>query len=159
MKRFASLAGFILLAQVVGGSGAFVTAKSIRDGWYDELDKPKWTPPNRVFAPVWTTLFVLMGVAAWRAWEKREDNPRETKIALSWWSVQLVLNAGWSVLFFGFRKPKWALIEILALWTSIAFTTRSLWKRDKAAGALFVPYLAWTTFAAVLNASIARRND
>ena len=156
--KFARLFGFILLAQLVGGSSAVVTARAIRDGWYDALDKPKWTPLNRVFAPVWTTLFALMAVAAWRVWERRDDHPRETRTALTWWGVQLALNALWSLLFFGARKPKWALLEIAALWTSILVTTRAFSKRDFLAGALLWPYLAWTTFAALLNIGIARRN-
>ncbi|RYX86730.1 tryptophan-rich sensory protein [bacterium] len=159
MKKFGSLLGFIAIAQVIGGSSGIVTAKSIRDGWYDGLDKPKWTPPNAVFGPVWTILFAFMGIAAWRVWRRREQNPEETKTALTWWSVQLLLNAAWSILFFGFRKPKWAWLEIFALWGSIVFTMRSLWKRDQVAGTLFLPYLAWTSFAAALTTSIAWRND
>lgn len=159
MKKFGSLLGFIALAQIVGGSSGIVTAKSIRDGWYGRLDKPKWTPPGFVFAPVWTILFALMGISAWRVWRKRDEDPEATQTALTWWGAQLGLNALWSLLFFGLRKPKWAWLEIFALWGSIALTLREFWKRDQLAGALLVPYLAWTTFAAALSTSIAHRND
>ncbi len=158
MKKFGSLLGFIALAQVIGGASGFVTTKSIKDGWYDRLDKPKWTPPNKIFGSVWTVLFVLMGIAAWRVWCKREENQEETKTALTWWGVQLGLNAIWSLLFFGLRKPKWACLELCALLGSIVCTMRSLWKRDTAAGALFLPYLTWTSFALVVSAFIAKRN-
>lgn len=158
MKKFGALLGFIALAQVIGGAPGFVTTKSIKDGWYDRLDKPKWTPPNSIFGPIWGVLFVLMAVAAWRVWLKREENREETKTALTWWGVQLGLNAGWSLLFFGARKPKLACLELLALWGSIVLTMRLLWRRDQMAGALFVPYLAWTSFAMAVSASIAWRN-
>lgn len=158
MKKFVSLLGFIALAQGVGGSTGIVASKAIRDGWYGRLNKPKWTPPGSAFGPVWTVLFVLMGIAAWRVWRKRAEAPEETKTALTWWGVQLVLNAAWSLIFFGLRKPKWACIELLALLGSIAAAMRSLWKRDALAGALFVPYLAWTSFALAITVSIARRN-
>ena len=95
-----------------------------------------------------------MGIAAWRVWRGRDEDHQGVKIALTWWSVQLSLNAGWSLLFFGLRKPRWAWLEIFVLWGSIALTLREFWKRDPLAGALLVPYLTGTTFAALLTTSI-----
>ena len=106
MKKFGPLLVFIALAQIIGGSSGIITARSIRDGWYGRLDKPKWTPPNAVFGPVWTLLFALMGIAAWRVWRNRDENRQATQTALTWWGTQLSLNAAWSLLFFGLRKPR-----------------------------------------------------
>lgn len=159
MKKLVSLLGFVALAQSAGIIGLPPTSKAIASGWYARLDTPKWRPPGAVFGPVWTILFVLMGVAAWRVWRKRDEAPDESKTALAWWGAQLALNAGWTWIFFGARKPRLALGEIVALWLAIAGTTRAFFRRDQAAGALMLPYLAWVSFAAARNASIAARND
>ena len=158
MKKWSSLFGFVALAQIVGGSSAVATVKARKEGWYDGLKKPSWTPSDGAFGPVWMVLFTLMGIAAWRVWQRREENPAESKRALQLWGVQLVLNAAWGWIFFGMRKPKWALGEIFVLWNAIILTMRALGKRDRVAGALFVPYLLWTSFAALITLEIARRN-
>ena len=158
-KKWAPLVGFIGLAQAVGIAGALPTSRAIQSNWYKKLRKPNWQPPGKVFAPVWTILYLLMAVAAWRVWRKRDEEPAAVKTALTLWGGKLALNALWSQLFFGARQPKWALAEIVALWTAIAATASAFWKIDRIASALLWPYLAWVSFAAALNASIARRNE
>ncbi len=125
--------------------------------WYFALKKPSWTPPWYIFGPVWTLLYALMGISAWMVWAKLggfSGNPRPLVIFL----VQLSLNAAWSPLFFGLRSPGAALADITLLWLALLFTVRAFWKADRAAAALLVPYLAWTTFAFALNFAIWRMN-
>ena len=143
------LAGWIAVCL----GAAAVGARFRPDGWYVALDKPRWNPPSWVFAPVWTTLYVLMGVAAWLAW--REVG---LGVALAPFAVQLVLNAAWTWLFFGLRRPGLALADLVVLWLAVAVTLVAFWSVRPLAGALLVPYLAWVTFAGALNASLWRRN-
>lgn len=159
LKKWAPLLGFIGLTQAVGISGAWSTGKAIQSGWYKRLKQPDWQPPNSAFAPVWTLLYLMMAIAAWRVWSKHEQKPDAVKTALTLWGGQLALNAAWSWIFFGARKPRFALAEIVALWLAIAATARAFWKIDRTASALLWPYLAWVSFATALNASIAARND
>jgi tryptophan-rich sensory protein len=151
----AALVGFVLVAQLAGLIGLPFTDRAI-GGWYDGLDKPAFNPPGWVFGPVWTTLYLLIGVAAWRIWRRAEAADREC--ALSWWGIQLVLNAAWTPLFFGARAPWVALVEIVVLWVAIVVTTAQFRRIDTVAALLMVPYLAWVSFATVLNASIAWLN-
>ena len=137
---------FILVALAVGALGSVFTEPNIAT-WYAGLVHPAFAPPNWVFAPVWTTLYVLMAVAAWRVW-------RVTGLkspAMISYAVQLALNLGWSVLFFGLHQIGLALIEIVILWLAILATIILFWRRDRLAGLLFLPYLAWTGFASVLT--------
>jgi benzodiazapine receptor len=145
------LIAFLALVAVTAAFGSVYTSLSI-PGWYDTLPKPDWTPPAWVFGPVWTTLYLLMAVAAWLVW--RPDGFRGARLALTLFVVQLGLNAGWSLLFFGMRAPALALVEIVALWLLILWTTVAFWRHRAVAGALFLPYLAWVAFAGVLNAAI-----
>lgn len=153
-RPWLALAGFVVICQLAGIIGIPFNERSI-DTWYDRLDKPSFNPPSWVFGPVWTTLYLLMAVAAWLVW-RSDDRRRRTALAL--FAVQLVLNAIWSPLFFGARLPGWALAEIVLLWVAVAVTTSWFWSIDRRAGALLVPYLAWVSFAAVLNAEIVRLN-
>jgi tryptophan-rich sensory protein len=109
-----------------------------------------------VFAPVWTTLYVLIGIAGWRVWRTPPSAARTRTLQL--WAAQLVLNAIWSPLFFGAHQMTWALVEIVVLWVAIVATLLSAWRVDRPAGALLVPYLAWVTFATVLNAGFVALN-
>jgi tryptophan-rich sensory protein len=143
------------IAQLAGIIGSVFTVGSI-DSWYAFLEKPLWTPPSWVFAPVWTTLYVLMGVAAYLVWRKR--NAPGAKTALAVYGVQLVLNALWSILFFGAQRPGWALVGIVVLFVSIVLTTILFGKIRSVAGMLLVPYIAWVSFAAYLNFAIWRLN-
>ena len=159
LMKWAPLLGFVGLTQAVGIAGALPTSRAVKSSWYKKLHKPAWQPPGNAFAPVWTILYLLMAVAAWRVWRKRDEEPAAVNAALTLWGGQLALNALWSQLFFGTRQPKLAFAEILALWAAIAATASAFWKIDRAASALLWPYLAWVSFAGALNAAIARRND
>ncbi len=121
-------------------------------GWYQDLQKPAFNPPDWVFAPVWTTLFIAMAVAAWRVWRRGGRAGAGRELAL--YGLQLALNLGWSALFFGLREIGWALVEILVLFVAIAATTVLFWRRDRVAGLLFLPYLAWVAYATLLTAAL-----
>lgn len=153
-RRFA-IVGWVLTCLVVGVLGSIATASSVKS-WYPTLAKPGFQPPSWVFGPVWTTLYVMMGIAAWRVWLTSPGPDRRT--ALRWFALQLALNLGWSILFFGLRRPDLALVEIVALWGALLLTAAKFYRRDAAAGWLLVPYVAWVTFAFVLNFAIWRLN-
>ena len=125
-------------------------------GWYRTIAKPAWTPPGWLFGPVWTALYGMMAVAAWRVW--RRDGLRESRLACVVFTAQLVLNAAWSWIFFGLHRPGVAFAEILLLWALIVVTAALFSVRDRIAGALMAPYALWVAFAAVLNATIAWMN-
>lgn len=144
------LAAMVTGCLAAGVVGAVFTADSV-DGWYRTVDKPHWTPPDWVFGPVWTTLYIMMGVAAWLVWRQSGANGRG---ALALFGLQLILNVGWSLVFFGFRRPGAAFVEILVLWLALAATIVAFAKHSRWAAALLVPYLAWSTFAAALNGTI-----
>jgi tryptophan-rich sensory protein len=153
-RDLAALAGFVALTLAAGAAGGLATASSV-DTWYPTLAKPAFNPPNWVFAPVWTTLYVLMAIAAWRVWR---SGATAARLALGAWALQLALNLSWSLLFFGLQRIGAALAEILVLLAAIALTARLFWRIDRAAGALLAPYLAWVAFAALLNAALWRLN-
>jgi tryptophan-rich sensory protein len=146
----------VLLALVVGSQLAGLLGVPFTDtdrgSWYDALDKPSFNPPGAVFAPVWTTLYLAMAVAAWLVW--RHPDSARRRIALQLFAVQLALNALWSPLFFGAEQTGWALAEIVLLLAAVATTLVLFLRVDRVAGLLLVPYLAWVAFATVLNASI-----
>lgn len=149
MRAGLSLLGFVLLAFVAG----FIGSRFMPGDWYAALAKPSFNPPNTVFAPVWSVLYLLMGIAAWRAWRRRGMDG-----AIALWLAQLVLNAAWSWLFFGRHQLALALVDILALLVLIVATTVAFFRRDRAAGWLMVPYIAWVAFASVLNAALWQLN-
>jgi len=142
----------VVLCVTVGYLSGLVTRESILT-WYVTLNKPSFNPPNWVFAPVWTLLYIMMGVAAGMIWTSNSDE-QTTKKALGFFAIQLGLNALWSYLFFGLHNPLLALIEIILLWLMIFETYNMFKKINKTAGLLLLPYLAWVSFAAILNASI-----
>ncbi|MBN2517805.1 MAG: tryptophan-rich sensory protein [Candidatus Altiarchaeota archaeon] len=142
----------ILVSEMAGIIGSVFTTPAIPT-WYATLEKPFFNPPSWVFAPVWTTLFVLMGIAAYLVWEKGFEK-KEVRKALSIFGVQLVLNTMWSILFFGAQSPLLAFIEIIILWFAILLTIVKFWRISKNAGLLLIPYIAWVSFASVLNLSI-----
>lgn len=150
-RSLAGLVGFVVLGLAVGALGGMVTATSVGT-WYQDLAKPPFNPPDRVFAPVWTTLFVLMAVAAWRVW--RPGGFARCRVEMAVYLGQLALNLLWSVLFFGFRAPGWALVEIVVLLSAVAWTTVLFRRRDRLAGWLLAPYGGWVAFAAVLNGAV-----
>ncbi|MGB3938036.1 MAG: TspO/MBR family protein [Burkholderiales bacterium] len=154
VRDLAALAGFVLLCLAVGAAGGLATATSV-DTWYPTLAKPAFNPPNWVFGPVWTTLYLLMALAAWRVWRSGAAGAR---LALGAWALQLALNLCWSLVFFGLQQIGAALAEILVLLAAILLTAFLSWRIDRLAGALYVPYLAWVAFATVLNAALWRLN-
>jgi benzodiazapine receptor len=137
------------------GIGGAVTTPKIGN-WYATLAKPTWNPPDWIFGPVWSALYFCMAVAAWLVW--RQNGFTAAKVPLILFGVQLALNVLWSCLFFGLQSPGLAFLEVLLLWAAIAATTVTFWERSMIAGILFVPYLAWVTFASVLNFTIWRLN-
>lgn len=120
--------------------------------WYNSLNKPSWNPPSWVFGPVWTTLYTLMGIAAWMVWKK--FGFQHAKAALSAFLIQLLLNGIWSQLFFGMQSPGWAFLEIFFLLSAILVTTFLFSKKVKTAAWLMAPYILWVAFATVLNGTI-----
>ena len=159
MNKLPLIAKIVIAVVVCAGIGALsgiATANSVND-WYLTLNKPPFNPPNWLFAPAWTLLYTLMGIAAALVWHKGLDNPL-VKSALGIFAIQLALNALWSILFFGMQNPTIALVEIIILWGMILWTILKFNKVNKTAGWLLVPYLAWVTFATVLNASIVYLN-
>ena len=151
--RYGALIAFLVLTLAVGGLGSLATMPAI-PGWYAGLHKPSFNPPNGIFAPVWTTLHILMAIAAWRVWRIAGMRSR----ALALFAVQLVLNCAWSFIFFGAHMIGAALAELLVLLVLVTWTTLAFARIDRLAGWLFVPYLAWSTFAMLLNAEIWRLN-
>ena len=138
----------IIICQAAGLIGALFTSSSV-GSWYSTIQKPAFNPPNWIFGPVWTTLYILMGVSLYVILTKRRN--RKVKIGLTLFGIQLVLNSLWSFLFFGLERPLFGLIEIPILWVFILLTIIQFWKIDKKASYLLIPYLLWVTFAAVLN--------
>jgi len=143
---------FVLIAVLVCASATVFTEPSIPT-WYAALNKPSFNPPNWIFAPVWTTLYVLMGVAAGRIWKRCGFG-----IEIRFWAGQLVLNFLWSLIFFQQHMIGTALIDIAVLWLLIAATLVLFWRRDRLAGMLLIPYLAWVSFASALNLAIWQLN-
>lgn len=143
----------IVTCVVIGYISGIVTRDSV-DTWYATLVKPVFNPPNWIFAPMWTILYILMGIAAGLVWDKIETQRETVRRALIYFAIQLALNALWSILFFGLHNPMLALIEIVLLWLMIYETFVQFNKVNKIAGYLFIPYILWVTFALVLNASI-----
>jgi tryptophan-rich sensory protein len=158
--RWPRLIGAILLCQGAGGIGALFTNDGLKT-WYPRLKKPSFTPPSGVFGPVWTTLYALMGIAAYLVSSRDEENPearQAVRRAEGIFALQLGLNVGWSFLFFKLRAPFAALIELLLLLGAIVLTIVAFARLSRIAALLLVPYLLWSAFAAVLNGTIWRLN-
>jgi benzodiazapine receptor len=141
----------IAICFLAGGIGGFSTTSSV-NGWYADISKPSWNPPNWIFGPVWSVLYLMMAISAWLVW--KQSGFENSKLALGWFLFHLFLNVFWSILFFGMQQPGWALVEVVGLWLSIAFTIVLFYRHSKLAARLLVPYLLWVTFAAFLNYSI-----
>ena len=142
----------IVACQCAGLIGSIFTGPAIPT-WYAALEKPAFTPPNWLFAPAWITLYLLMAISAFFVWRKGLDN-QLVRTGLMVFLIQLVLNALWSVVFFGLQSPLWGLVVIVALWIAILFTILNFFRISSVAGALLLPYILWVSFAAVLNTSI-----
>ncbi|CAM3561456.1 TspO/MBR family protein [Flavobacterium chungbukense] len=153
MNKFVKIAIALIICLTVGYSASLVTRPSI-ETWYVDLEKPVFNPPNWIFMPVWTLLYIFMAIAAALVWDKIKVQTEKVKTALLFFLIQLTLNAIWSYLFFGLKNPMLALIEIVLLWLMIYETYLKFIKINKISGYLLIPYLAWVGFATVLNASI-----
>jgi len=151
----AVLVMLVVVCFAVAASGAAFTSPNVHS-WYQNLDKPSWTPPSWVFGPVWSFLYLLMGISAWQVW--RSTGLRAAVLPLALFGIQLLLNAAWSVLFFGLRSPGAALIDIVLLWCAILATVIAFWRHSAPAGWLMLPYLAWVSFAVALNLAIWNLN-
>ncbi len=151
-KNFLKLIIAILVSEAAGIIGSIFTTPSI-SGWYANLVKPEFAPPNWIFAPVWTTLFALMGIAAFLVWKRGLDD-KKVKIALGIFIGQLALNTLWSIIFFGLHSPAGAFLEIIFLWLAILATIIAFAKISRAAAWILAPYILWVSFAAYLNYAI-----
>lgn len=154
-KKWLGLVVSILICLGIGGLGASTTAAEI-EGWYRTIEKPAWNPPDAVFGPVWTTLYMMMAFSAWLIW--KQDGTKAAVKPLTLFGIQLVLNLVWSWIFFGAHEMGWAFVEIILLWLAIIATLISFLKRSKIAGLLLVPYLLWVSFASFLNFTIWQLN-
>ena len=146
------LALCLIVCLGIGSLGGIATASSVNT-WYQTLNKPFFNPPNWLFAPVWTVLYLTIGFSLYLALESKAE-----KKALIYFSIQLALNFLWSILFFGLKSPSLALAGILALWLFIFLTIKEFSKKSKLAGKILIPYLLWVSFAALLNLSIVLLN-
>lgn len=174
-RDYAGLAVFIAINVAVSALGGWATAASVGT-WYQALAKPAFNPPDWIFAPVWSALYLMIAIAGWRVWRRdpvegrsaaREgqgarsdarDAGREVRLALTVYAVQLALNLSWSFVFFGARLIGPALAVIAALLAAILANAFLFWRLDRVAGALLAPYAAWVSFATLLNAALWRLN-
>ena len=140
----------LLLPQIAGGLGAFFTITSVQS-WYMTINRPSWNPPSWLFGPVWTTLYIFMGIACYLIW--KSENPLKKQL-LTLFAIQLVLNALWSPAFFGAESPILGLIVIIPLWISILICVIRFKQVSRWASGLMIPYLLWVSFATVLNGAI-----
>ena len=151
-RKLGALAAFIVVSFLAAGLGSAATTQAITT-WYPTIAKPSWNPPNGVFAPVWTTLFLLMSLAAWRAW-RAAATPADATKTLALYGAQLVLNVLWSVLFFSLHRPGLALLEIVVFLALLIALQVRFARTDRLAAILWSPYVAWVSFAAFLNGTI-----
>ncbi len=165
VNNFFKLVIAVVVSELAGIIGSVFTISAIPN-WYSTLAKPALNPPSWVFGPAWTTLYALMGIAAfliWREYDKLTlseveglviQRKRQIKMALGVFGIQLFLNAIWSIIFFGLQSPGWALVNIVLLWLAIVWTIAVFYKISRPAAYLLVPYLLWVSFASYLNYSI-----
>jgi len=156
MRRLGTYLVWIVLSELAGVLGALATTAAIPT-WYAALTKPTWTPPDWLFGPVWTALYMLMGIAAARVWIRHRQTAAG-KRSLALFGAQLAMNAEWPVLFFGLKAPGAALVAILILWATIVALIVWWWRLERVSALVLIPYLAWVSYAAALNAAIVRLN-
>jgi benzodiazapine receptor len=150
------LAISVIICLIPGFLGAMINAKAIPT-WYAFINKPSFAPPNWVFAPVWTALYVMMGIALFLVWRQGLDQAG-VKVALVVFVIQLVLNGLWTPVFFGLRSPLAGLVIIVLMWIAILVTIVKFYPISRTAAFLLIPYLAWVSFATLLNASFYTLN-
>ncbi|MCP4975950.1 MAG: tryptophan-rich sensory protein [Maribacter sp.] len=155
-KKLTYIAISILVCLVIGFLSSFATQSSVND-WFVTLNKPSFNPPNWIFAPVWTVLYIMMGLAVGLVWSKGFHH-LWVKTALYHFGFQLLLNASWSIVFFGLKEPSWALVVIITLLILLVLTIRWFRIINKVAAWLLVPYFLWVCFATALNYKIWELN-
>jgi benzodiazapine receptor len=154
IKQTLGLVGWLLASFVTAGIGGIASIHA--PAFYQQLVQPSWAPPAWLFGPVWSVLFVLMGIAAWLVWRRHDVGGR--RAALKLYAMQLVANALWTWVFFAWHQGGIALVEIAVLWVLIATTIRAFWRIHQVAAFLLVPYLGWVSFAAALNFTLWQLN-
>jgi len=155
VRQLTGLVVFVAICFAVAGIATAFTTPAI-PSWYAGLRKPSWTPPNWVFGPVWSFLYLAMAVAAWLVW--RELGLSGGAVPLTIFGIQLALNLAWCVIFFSLHLPGPAFVEIVVLLLAIAATIAAFWQVSAAAGVLLLPYIAWVGYAAALNFGVWRMN-
>ncbi len=156
MKNIMRFVLAVALPLAVGGIAGFFTSASVK-GWFTTIEKPSFNPPSWIFAPVWTLLYIMMGIAFYLVWTKAASG-RTKQTAMIFYFAQLFFNFCWSFLFFYAEKPGWALVDIVVLWVLIALTIYWFGKVYKPAAWLLVPYILWVSFAMALNFAIWQLN-
>ncbi len=146
----------IAIPLIVGGTSGFFTTTGV-DSWYQTINKPTWNPPSWIFGPVWTTLYIMMGISLFLVW-KSATGKELKRIAIILFTVQLLLNFFWSFIFFYNQQPGWALVEIIVMWIFILLTIFAFANVNKLAAWLLVPYISWVSFATILNYTIWQLN-
>ena len=154
LDQAVALVAFVCICLAAGALGGIFTSRAVKD-WFPSLTKPRWNPPSWLFAPVWTLLYITMGLATWMIW--RDEKLFST--AGYWFAGQLILNIAWSWLFFHLRRPDLAFYEIVLLCMSVFATVLLYWQANHVAGLLLIPYLVWVAFAAYLNYTIWQLNQ
>ena len=155
-RRWIGLAICAGLCVLAGTVSALFSGLADRT-WYQSLRHPAWTPPDAIFGPVWTLLYIMMGSALWLIWQSKSWSG--APLAVSLFVAQLILNMAWSPIFFGLHHPGWAMLDLAALWVAALATMLTFWPIHRLAGLLLVPYLLWCSFAAVLNLAFWRLNS
>ncbi len=156
MKPVFKLIISIAIPLIIGAISGFFTSASVK-GWFTTINKPSFNPPDWIFAPVWTTLYILMGIACFLVWKSNNETAAK-RTAIIFYSIQLALNFFWSIIFFGAHQPGWALVDIIALLVMLLLTTIWFERISVAAAWLMAPYLCWVSFATVLNYYIWKLN-
>ena len=146
----------LIIPFIAAGIGSLFTSQTVST-WYETLQRPVFSPPNWIFSPVWTILFLMMGLSLYLVW-KKGIKTKKAKTAITFFGIQLGLNALWSILFFGLQSPSLAFMEIIVLWFAILGTIVSFYKISRKAAYLLIPYILWVSFAIILNFAIVILN-
>jgi tryptophan-rich sensory protein len=158
LRTFVETLGFVVAINAAGAGAGLLAGSGGESDWYQSLEKPSFNPPSWVFGPVWTALYTMMGISLSILWRARDRTTAATP-ALRLFTIQLLMNLAWSFLFFRWQNPRAAFVEILVLNAVILLTILAAWRVSKTAALLLVPYLLWSTFAAVLNGAIWQMNS
>lgn len=157
MNNISKLVISIAIPVAIGATAGFFTVTGV-GSWYQAINKPSWNPPGWVFGPVWTMLYIMMGVSLYLVWKSGINNHLK-RTAIGLFAVQLILNFFWSFIFFDQQQPGWAFVEIIAMWVFILLTIFAFAKVNKTAAWLLVPYISWVSFATILNYTIWELNN